>query len=181
MNARIIDEFCARVAFQEYQGQPQRTEHQRHLVTGLNLQVVLRDLLTRLQFRNMIDSQQFTAVLSLLQRIVEHDPSTPATVYRMSGGRSRERRVDDDNRLAQLFQGPHPKADPSTGQREGSIYPGDREIKASAGVTVQVHNLTVVRKIGERTETIAENVPAIAIWIPADLARPILIQPQGGI
>ncbi len=174
-NAQITDEFCSTISVQEDQGHPQRTSHQKHLVATLDLQKVLRDLLMRLQFRSIEDSQQFIANLSLLQRIVEHDPSTPATVYLMSGRQSRERSVDSDDRLgakSTLFQG----ANPSEGSRKGSIYPGDREVRAPQGVTVQIHMLTIVRENGERRE----NVPAIAIWIPADLARPILIQPQGG-
>ena len=177
MNTQVINEFCSHVTFQEDEGHPQRTEHQRHLVaTGLNLQMVLGNLLMRLQFRSILDSQQNIAILSLLQRIVEHDPSTRATVYLMSGRHNRERRVDSDDRLggnSTLFQGANLS---EKGPSRGSIYPGDSSIRASAGVTVQIHTLTIVRDNGERRE----GVPAIAVWIPSDLARPILIQPQGG-
>lgn len=187
INTRVIDEFCSHLTFQEDQGHAQRTEHQKHLVaTGLNLQNVLRDLLMQLQFRSIEDSQQFIAILSLLQRIVEDNPNTAATVYQMSGRRNRERTVDSKDRLGGdasiLFQGANPKADPARGVREGSIYPGDDAIRASTGVTVQIHTLKIRRKVDEqRTEDVAENVPAIAIWIPASLARPIVIQPQGGV
>lgn len=176
-NAQVIDAFTSNITFQEDEGHPQRTVHQRHLVaTGLELRMVLSDLLMQLQFRSIEDSQQFIAVLSLLQRIVEQNSGTTAVVYLMSGRTNRERRVDSDDRLGKvstLFQGAHPS---ERGQRRGSIYPGDSAIRASTGVTVQIHTLTIVRENGERRE----NVPAIAVWIPEDLARPILIQPQGG-
>ena len=138
---------------------------------------MLSELLMQLQFRSIEDSQQFTAVLSLLQRIVEHESNTSATVYLMSGGRNRERRVDREDRLGNvstLFQGANPS---ERGPRRGSIYPGDSAIRASTGVTVQIHTLTIIRENGERHQ----NIPAIAIWIAAGLARPILIQPQGGV
>lgn len=176
-NAQIIDAFTSNVTFHDDEGNPQRTVYQKHLVaTGLELRRVLSDLLMRLQFRSNEDSQQYTAVLSLLQRIVEQDANTSVTVYRMSSGRSRRRRVDGNDRLggsSTLFQGANPS---ERGPRRGSIYPGDSAIKADTGVTVQIHTLTITRENGER----CENVPAIAVWIPTDLARPVLIQPQGG-
>lgn len=185
INFKVIDEFCKNLSFQEDQGHPQRTDHQRHhAATGLNLQTVLRELLMRLQFRSIEDSQQLIATLSLLHRMVEHDPGTTATVYLMSGRRNRERTVDSDDRLGGkasiLFQGANPKADPARGILEGSIYPGDDAIRATTGVTVQIHILKIRRKIGDRFEDVAENVPGMAVWIPAGLARPILVQPQGG-
>lgn len=184
ININVINAFCVNQSFQEDVGHLERTEYQKHLVaTALNLQAVLSDLLMRLQFRSIEDSQQFIATLSLLQRIVEHDANATATVYLMSGRINRERTVDGDDRLGGkasiLFQGANPKADPAKGIQEGSIYPGDDDIRASIGVTVQIHTLKIAKKIGERFENIAENVPAIAIWIPATLARSILIQPQG--
>ncbi|MFA5411290.1 MAG: Z1 domain-containing protein [Candidatus Omnitrophota bacterium] len=180
ININAINEFCSGQSFQEDTGHPERTEYQKHLVaTELRLQTVLTELLMRLQFRSIEDSQQLIATLSLLQRIVEHDANAAATVYLMSGRINRERAVDSDERLKILFQGANPKADPAKGIQEGSIYPGDDRIRAATGVTVQIHILRITKKIGEHIGSIAENVPAIAIWIPASLARPILIQPQG--
>lgn len=180
-NTHVIDEFTRNIIFENDEGNPQRTEHQKHLVTTLNLGNILRDLLIKLQFRSMEDSQQYIATLSLLQRIVEQDSNTPATIYLMSGRRNRERTVDSDDRLggkaSTLFQGANPKADPAKGIHEGTIYPGDSAIRASSGVTIQIHILTILRENGERRQ----NVPAIAVWIPNDLARPLLIQPQGGV
>ena len=177
INAQIINDFRNNTTFDEDQGHPRRTEFQRHLVSsGLSLRGVLHDLLMQIQFRSIEDSQQFITVLSLLQGILKHDPSTPAAVYLMSGGRNRERRVDSKDRLGSrstLFQGAHPV---EGGPQRGSIYPGDRAKKIPTGVTVQIHTLTIVRENGERRE----NIPAIAVWIPENLARPILVQPQGG-
>jgi hypothetical protein len=176
-NAQVIGAFTRSVTFQEDEGHQQRTEYQRHLVAILELRIVLSELLMQLQFRSIEDSQQFTAVLSLLQRIVEQESNTLATVYLMSGGRNRERRVDSEDRLGNvstLFQGANPS---ERSPRRGSIYPGDSAIRASTGVTVQIHTLTIIRENGE----LHQNIPAIAIWIPEGLARPILIQPQGGV
>ncbi|MBI5203339.1 MAG: alpha-1,4 polygalactosaminidase [Nitrospirae bacterium] len=185
INVRVINDFCRNLTFQQDQGHAERTEHQKHLVaTGLNLQNVLSELLMRLQFRSIEDSQRLIATFSLLQRIVEQDRGTTATVYLMSSRRNRERTVDSDDRLGGkesiLFQGANPKADPARGIREGSIYPGDDAIRASTGVTVQIHTLKIKREINGHSEDVAENVPAIAVYIPTGLARPILIQPQGG-
>lgn len=177
-NARIIDEFCRNVTFSDDEGHPKRTEYQKHLVaSGLDLGMVLRNLLAQLQFRNIEDSQQFIALLSLLQRIVEQGLPVSATVYLMSGRRNRVRNIrNSDDRLVggtTLFQGAYPVEK----VRRGSIYPGDTFIKAAEGVTIQIHTLTIVKENDERYE----NVPAIAVWVPANLAHPILIQPQGNL
>ena len=175
-NNRAINEFKDSIVFHEDEGHPERTEHQRHLVATLDLRTLLNDLLIKLQFRNMEDSQVYIATLSMLQRIVEQDSSTSATVYLMSKRKNRERSVDSNDRLGStstLFQGANPS---EKGPLRGSIYPGDAQLHTSTGVTVQIHTLEIVRENGERYP----NVPAIAVWVPNDLARPILVQPQGG-
>lgn len=176
-NAQIIREFINSTTFVNDEGHPDRTEYQRHHVAEIDLRTVLNDLLVKLQFSNIEDSLQYTAILSLLSRILEGDPNVMSTTYYMSGGINRIRRVGSNDRLggaSTLFQGAHPS---EKGPRRGSIYPGDASIRAQTGVTVQIHILTIIRESGERLE----NVPAIAIWIPDDMARPILIQPQGGV
>ena len=87
----------------------------------------------------------------------------------MSKGELRERTLDDTDEIPTLFQGRNPK----TGK---VIYPGDQKIRASQGVTIQVHNLQVVRKNGETFS----DVPAVAVWLPKSMSTDWLVQNQGG-
>jgi len=95
----------------------------------------------------------------------------PCAVYEMSSGAVRERSVSADGKIANLFQGAAPV---TPKELRGSIYPGDQSIHAADMVSVQVHNLRLLRD----DVAVAENVPVLAIWIPPRLSRPWLIQRQ---
>ena len=59
----------------------------------------------------------------------------------MSAGAVRRRSVDRNGEIKNLFQGKNPRSGPI-------VYPGDREIRASSGLTVQIHTLSVREEQG---------------------------------
>lgn len=74
--------------------------------------------------------------------------------------------------IKELFQG---RQYAGRGDQKRQTYSGDREVRGTAGITVQMSYLD----LGEANELLAENVPHLAIWIPANMARDTLQQPQG--
>jgi hypothetical protein len=84
----------------------------------------------------------------------------------MSPGEERERSVDDDDQIPNLFQGANP----------ATSYPGDRAIRGVSGLTVQIHTVTIKRQ-GMR---LMSNVPTVAIWVPREMSRQWLVQEELG-
>jgi hypothetical protein len=57
----------------------------------------------------------------------------------------------------------------------GSIYPGDRELATNGMVTVQVRRLNLTN---EDDVVVANDVPFLAVKLPATGVRPIITQDQ---
>lgn len=153
-------------------GYPERTNIQLHSVaSGVPLRLVYEELLTRLRVTRLVDSVQFTGLLLQVGRYLEEHPDSTCSVYRMSGGTARERSVDDHDQIPTLFQGAN--YDRSTSPPT-TIYPGDREIRAPDTLTVQIHTLKVKRG----STTVANDVPAIAVWVPRAMEAGWVSQPQ---
>ena len=91
----------------------------------------------------------------------------------MSKGLARERTLNSDGEIPQLFQGAAPVYPP---ERRGEIYPGDREMHGDNEITIQLHNLDLSSDSG-----VIEDVTDIAVWVPPDAAGDVLIQDQGGV
>ena len=153
-------------------GHPDRTPAQRHqLAKGISLARVLRDLLVPLRIPASTDTQRLTGAMLQLRRALDRDDGELCDIYVMSPGETRRRTLSDEGRIPNLFQGEYP-VEPR--HLRGSIYPGDREIYAPNRVTLQLHRLTLADK--EDRHVIATNVPVIAIWVPARLAAPWIVQ-----
>ena len=90
----------------------------------------------------------------------------------MAEGHSRRRDYQDDE-ILQLFQG---RQYATIGGVKTVTYPGEREVRGAIGITVQVGYLD----LGQAGATIAQNIPHLAVWVPANMARDTLSQPQGG-
>ena len=83
----------------------------------------------------------------------------------LPGGGRRRRQIDEQGRIANLFQGEapvHPVA------LRGSVYPGDRRIHAAEVVTVQVHDLDLTDS-AQPPNLLKGRVPAVAIWVPSTM------------
>ena len=164
-NRELVDVLLARYEnqFQPDSGDPRRTEEQIHLVaTGLSLREVYESFLTKLRFTRPSDSARFTGLLLQIDKHLEEQDDS-CTIYQMTPGRLRERGLDDKDEIKNLFQGQNPDGVP----RMAAIYPGDREIRAADGLTIQIHRLRLKHDNG----TVAANdVPAVAVWVPRRMA-----------
>ena len=127
----------------------------------------------RLRFSRLTDAQNFLGVLVIVRNHLRDAPDATCTIYEMSKGESRERALNSDGEISQLFQGAAPVNPP---ERRGEIYPGDRAVHNENEITIQVHTLDL------RTDTtLIEDVTNIAVWIPPGVAGDVLIQDQGGV
>lgn len=167
-NRVTFERFLPMVTFGPHDGLDRRRNSRPNLVAQARLQLIHEHLLTAYRFPRLEDSQKFGAILRLVQRRLASHPDESCTIFLMGSGERRRRRYTD-NAIDQLFQGVQY-------DKQGETYPGDRKIRAPQGITVQLSNLD----LGEPNALIAENLPMIAVWVPAALAQDVLMQPQGG-
>jgi hypothetical protein len=164
-NRRLVNEFVKSHQFEMSEGHPERTETQRHLVTRIPLRKIYDEFLTQFHVANLSDSQRFTGVLVAIDWYLLKNPDAQCTVYYMSGGKLRERGVQADGRIANLYQGEAPVYPK---ERRGEVYPGDKAIRGTDDVTVQIHRLDI--KSGEGNGAL-HDVPTVAVWIDPDVAK----------
>jgi hypothetical protein len=163
-NRTVVNSFTASLKFVDDIGDPRRTQEQKHKVAeNVSLEKAYKELLVKLTTMPPDDSQKFTGLLLQVERYLEDYPDATCSVYQMTGGTPRERSVNGDNEIGQLFQGKNDK----TG------YPGDREIRGP-GLTVQIHNLRIMSGGNE----LVANVPTVAVYIPSDMAQGWLVQDE---
>lgn len=164
-NRQTVSAFIQRLNLADDQGHPDRTDIQRHQACeDVPLRRVMEELLIKMRITGMTDSQRNTGLLLQLSKALEDNPDEVCAVYRMSGGRNRQRGVDEDGEVTNLFQGAapvHPRA------LRGTVYPGDRDIHHDENVSIQIHTLDLTRD----DAVIVGNVPIVAVWVPARLAR----------
>jgi len=172
-NAALFTQFRADHPFGPYAGLDLRQNSRRNLVIeNIPLQLVQEELLTRYRVTRLEDSQQFGAMLRLIQlHLIDH-PNDTCTIFLMAEGQPRRRDYQDD-KIVQLFQGRQYAV--INGVRDIS-YPGDREVRSANGLTVQIGYLD----LGQPNALVGSNIPHLAIWVPAGMARDTLLQPQGG-
>ena len=167
-NREISGNFIADLQnnWQEDAGHTKRTEDQKHFVCEIDLKKAFDDFLMKLKFTRDSDSGEFTSLKSVVLRYLEMKNDPKATIYLMKKGEIRKRRLTNKDEIQQLFQGKNPN------KGEGEvIYPGDREIKDAANLTIQIHNLELLdRQTGE----IFKNVYSIAVWIPEEMSKSII-------
>ena len=171
-NRQIINTFVSRLKFVEDDGHPNRTDVQRHEVCrDISLRDAVEKFLVHLRITGARDSNDNIGMLLQLVHALEDDPAEHCTVYRMSRGSPRERRISGDGNVRQLFQGAAPV---QPRERRGDVYPGDRAIHDGETVAVQIHMLNLTQD----GSVVEENVPVVAVWIPARLRLSWLTQDQ---
>ena len=168
-NRAIIQNFMRTLSFREGTGNIKDAGSWHPVATDVSLRDVCEELLVPLQVRRWTDTEKFRRVCLQIAIYLDSHPDELCTVYHITNeNNTRTRTLDEKNEIPELFQGPS--------SRTGERYPGDRQIKASKGVTVQIHNFTVIHRNGEVTP----NIPAIAVWLPKNMSPDLLIQHQGG-
>jgi hypothetical protein len=169
-NRMIVQQFISRYQFMPDEGDPRRQPHQIHSVaSGIPLRDAYENLLTRLRTTRATDSTRFTGLQLQIERYLEARPNATCTVYQMSRGMTRDRSVSGDE-IPNLFQGAYP-------DNRGKIYRGDRYARAEGELTIQIHNLRV---LDENRQVIADNVPAVTVWVPSQMTADWLVQNQSG-
>jgi hypothetical protein len=172
-NRALFDHFRAANTFGPYSGLDTRQNSRRNLVIeNVPLQLVHEELLTRYRVSRLEDSEQFGAMLRLILLHLIAEPDDTCTVFLMAEG-ERRRRAYRDDKIDQLFQG---RQYANQGGERVVTYPGDREVRAPSGISVHMGYLD----LGEPNALVGANIPYIAVWIPAGMARDTLSQPQGG-
>ena len=175
-NRNAVSAFMQEMMFVDDDGHPDRTDIQRHEVCReVPLRDVIEQLLVRMRITGTVDSQRNTGMLLQLSRVLENNPDERCTAYRMSPRLRRRRGIDENGEVTNLFQGEAPV---NPRERRGEVYPGDRAIRDDDTITVQVHTLDLTQKKNDVDEIVIENVPVIAVWIPARLARGWISQDQ---
>lgn len=169
-NRQTVAEFIQGLDFVDDDGNPNRTDIQRHLVCErAPLLQAVEELLVKMRITGTADSQRNTGLLLQISKALEANPDEVCAIYRMSGGRRRERGVDEDGEVLNLYQGEAPV---QPRDQRGTAYPGDRRIRDDDNVSIQIHTLNLTRE----GAVVAENVPVLAIWVPARLARAWIAQ-----
>ena len=189
-NREIISEFISRNLhdFNQDSGHQERTSTQKHLQSELLISEVLEYLLSKLKFTKESDSQTFSSLQGVLASYSTDNPDEDCLVYIMSSEKVgdevlqsvRKRQLKSNDEVQQYFQGPNPaKKD----VERGEIYPGDRKIKNTEKLTIQIHRLQLVDEDGnnildENEKSIYEDVPSITVWIPESIGKDIIRQPE---
>ena len=171
-NQQTVDNFISGLTFHEDDGHMERTPYQSHYVCrDISLQEVIKQLLVDFRIMGSNDSQRNTGMLLQLSKNLENGPSEVCTIYRMSPKKGRNRSIDKNGEVSNLFQGEAP-VHPI--KNRGKVYPGDRAIRDIENVTVQIHILNLMCDKCE----VAQKVPVLAVWVPARYAYDWIVQDQ---
>ena len=119
----------------------------------------MSDLIVPFRVTGAADSRNFVGLMLQISQALENNGDERCTVYQVSPEFARSRAIDDNGKINELFQGATRVA------AGGYSYPGDTAFRDDDTVTVQLHRLNLRRN----DQTVVEDVPVIAIWIPRRL------------
>lgn len=170
-NRVVVDDFLSGLTRQPDEGRPERLRsHQHQVAQDVPLREVLNGLLSNLRFPSARDSLPFTALQLRLEQHVEQHPEATCTIYQMRPGEKSRRGTNSKGEIGQLFQGAYPV------KGKDKVYPGDREIKAEDGVTIQLHRLDVYDGNVSEGKRLRKDVPVVAVWVPRGMAQDWVVQ-----
>lgn len=176
-NRTLVEGFVGSLQFVATEGHGERTDIQRHGYARVSLMDLYELLLTQIQLVSPVDSQRYTGLLLQVREYLDRIPNAAANVYLMSWSpaqaqMTRVRSVDENGEIEQLFQGENNE---SKNFRRGEVYPGDREIRNTEEFCIQIHFLNLQEK-PPQDRVLAERVPVVAVWMPADMGMDTLVQ-----
>jgi hypothetical protein len=192
-NKTVISEFTSRNIheFQTNDGHENRTPNQKHLFAELPIDSTLEHLLNRLKFTKESDSQTFSSLQGVLTAYSNENPGENCLVYVMSSEKVgdeiiqpiRKRRLKANDEVQQYFQGPNPARQ---GFARGEIYAGDRSVKDTERLTIQIHRLELTDENNNPItdpdgQIVYQDVPSITIWIPESIGKDIVRQPANSL
>ena len=166
INRSIVEKVLNKWSFQTDKERLNRTKMRQHCEADMLLKDVYEELLMPFQFAQPDDSERFKQIYSQISIYLESHPDALCKVYYMSRGHPRRRSLKNDE-LSGFFQGP---------SSDKIQYLGDRKIKASRRVTVQIHKFI----IRYEKKVICSDVPVLAVWMPEEISQDWLVQNQGG-
>jgi hypothetical protein len=171
-NRKLIEKFIQTVKLLQNSGHKDRTEIMRHLTNeNLLLINIYKNLLIPFRPSNPIDSMKYTGLILQIRNYLKQNPDESCSLYLMSCSSSsggwliRQRNLDENDQIENIFQGPHPDA-------KGKIYPGDRNVGDKSRLIIQLHKLNLVKA----EKVAADNVYDIAVWIPKKFSKSWLVQ-----
>jgi len=176
-NGELFMRIRQQFSFVQHNGLDLRQNSQHNLVAAnLSLQTIHEELLSAYRFPRPEDTEKFAALLRIIQFwLVEH-PQDQCSVFLIGNGQTRARGYSNDG-IDQPFQGAQYAQQPGGGRQR--TYPGDRDVRANSGISVQLQYLTLHER-GNPANVIAQDVPFLAIYIPQNMAQDEVHQPQGG-
>ncbi|WP_069609856.1 Z1 domain-containing protein [Leptospira tipperaryensis] len=169
-NYDIVKKFIEKNNFTEDGSSPLVSE-KNLILDNFSLSQLMEELLARFNVAHIEDSQRVTAFLIVLRNILDENPDELCRVYLMSAGKPRERSVDNDDSIKQLYMGANPV---SPREERGRIYPGDREVFDPEKTNIQIHILNIKKN----DKIIAYNVPTLAFRIPKKYSTELIYQEQ---
>ena len=168
-NRATTDGFVASLDLVQDPDTAGREPAQRHRVQrGLSLAQIVNDLIVPFRVTGAGDSRNLVGLMLQVSRALENNGGERCTVFQVSPEFPRSRAIDANGKINELFQGPTRL---NTGEYS---YPGDSAFRDDDTVTVQLHRLNIRRA----DETVAEDVPVMAIWIPRRLELDWISQHQ---
>ncbi len=179
-NRALLQRLNQSLQFSATAGHLERTEANQHGYAHVALAGLYESFLTQVQLANPTDSQRYTGLLLQVREYLDRNPDAAASIFLMSwssehGQIARERSLDENAEIQSsgaFFQG----ASLGRGSLvQGEVYAGDREMRVADELTVQIHLLNL-KNGGTPNHVVAESVPAVAIWMPADIGVDTLVQ-----
>ncbi|WP_309707465.1 Z1 domain-containing protein [Armatimonas sp.] len=168
-NRLYVQNFLESLTLVADEGHPNRTEYQRHLVAkSVSLLTTYEDFLTKLHMTRATDSIRFNGLLLQVKNYLEQSnikAEAICNIYYISGGKLRRHQLNDEDEIPNMSQGAYPN-------NNGAIYPGDDHLEKSNELTILIRNL----QVSKDGEIVADNVPAVSIWVPKKIAAEWLSQ-----
>ena len=129
-NRQLIGNFTADLLFSPDEGDPRRTESQRHEVArGVLARSAFERLVVPLRIGDPVDSWSYLQLRLQIQRYLESHPNATCTIYRM--------RPQASDFVRGLTRGN--KIEPYQGPNQATGYAGDRAIFENGELTIQIY------------------------------------------